>query len=186
MRFGLLSYAHVHAPEYTAAIANLPESDLVAIYDDNPTRLTEATVRFGVPGYATPGELLARDDIDAVLIMAENVRHRALVEAAAAAGKHVLCEKPLATSHNDGVAMIDACDAAGVKLGIVFPMRYSRAAIALRDLVRSGAIGEPLAIKATNPGRVPPGWFTDPELSGGGAIMDHVVHVADLLRLIFD
>lgn len=186
MRFGLLSYAHVHAPGYTAAIADLPETELVAIYDDNPTRLTEATNRFGVAGYATPDDLLERDDIDAVLVMAENALHRPLVETAAAAGKHVLCEKPLATSHEDGLAMVDACEKAGVKLGIVFPVRYNRAAIALRDLVRSGEIGAPLAIKATNPGRVPPGWFTDPELAGGGAVMDHVVHVADLLRWIFD
>lgn len=186
MRFGLLSYAHVHAPGYAAALADLPETDLVAIYDDNATRLVDATNRFGVVGYASPAELLARDDIDAVLVMAENARHRGLVEAAAAAGKHVLCEKPLATTHEDGVAMIQACEAEGVKLGIVFPVRYNQAAITLRDLVRSGEIGRPLAVKATNPGRVPPGWFTDPNLAGGGAIMDHVVHVADLLRWMFD
>lgn len=186
MRFGLLSYAHVHAPGYAAAIAGLPEADLVAIYDDNPARLSEATERLGVSGHQDAAELLGRDDIDAVLIMAENAKHRGLTEAAAAAGKHVLCEKPLATSRNDGLAMIAACERADVGLGVVFPMRYNQSAILLREIVRSGEIGEPLAIKATNPGRVPPGWFTDPALSGGGAVMDHVVHVADLLRWIFE
>ena len=52
--------------------------------------------------------------------------------------------------------------------------------------MRGGAIGTPLMVKATNPGRMPPGWFSDPALAGGGATMDHTVHVADMLRWIFE
>jgi predicted dehydrogenase len=52
--------------------------------------------------------------------------------------------------------------------------------------VRGGAVGTPLMVMATNPGRMPPGWFSDPALAGGGAVMDHTVHVADLLRWIFE
>ena len=186
MRFGVLGFAHVHAPGYTACIASLPEAELVAIADSDLDRLSDACARFGVAGCSTTAELVARGDIDAVLVMAENTRHREMVEAAAAAGKHVLCEKPLAATRADGQAMIDACRRAGVKLGVVFPVRFSRAAHALRDLLDRGEIGRPLTVKATNPGRVPPGWFTDPTLAGGGAVMDHTVHLVDLLRWFFD
>ena len=65
-------------------------------------------------------------------------------------------------------------------------MRFCAPAIALRDAVRAGVVGAPLAVMATNPGRYPGGWFGDPALAGGGAVMDHTVHVADLLRWIFE
>jgi predicted dehydrogenase len=82
--------------------------------------------------------------------------------------------------------MVAACRDNGVKLQIAFPMRFSPPAVALREAVRGGAIGMPLMVQATNPGRMPPGWFSDPHLAGGGAVMDHTVHVADMLRWIFE
>ncbi len=120
-----------------------------------------------------------------MIVCSENARHREMVVAAAAAGKHVLCEKPLATTREDALAMIAACREHGVKLQIAFPMRFSPAVIALREAVRNGAVGTPLMVQATNPGRKPAGWFGDPDLAGGGAVMDHTVHVADMLRWIF-
>jgi predicted dehydrogenase len=82
--------------------------------------------------------------------------------------------------------MVDACRSNGVTFGTAFPMRFHPAVIALRHAIGAGEIGAPLSVNATNHGRMPPGWFQDPELAGGGAVMDHVVHVADLLRWIFD
>ncbi len=78
--------------------------------------------------------------------------------------------------------MIDACDAAGAKLAIAFPCRYSPAFQRLREQVREGAIGDVIAIRGTNHGKMPGGWFIDKALSGGGAVLDHTVHVADLNR----
>src|SRR5262245_28395849 len=186
MRAGILSFAHLHAVAYARCLAALPDVELAAIADDDEARGREASVQFGGDCYADYHDLLARDDIDAVIICSPNAERHAMTRAAAEAGKHVLCEKPLATTRADALAMIAACRECGVILQTAFPMRFSAPCIALRQLVGEGAIGTPLAAMATNPGRLPaPAWFTDPGLGGGGAVMDHTVHVADLLRWTF-
>lgn len=186
MNFGMLGYAHVHAAGYAQSVNQLPGSKLVAVSDSDERRRLSAVARHGGDGCADYRTLLARADVEAVIVMSETAHHRELVSAAAAAGKHVICEKPIATNLVDGQAIVDACRAHGVKLQALFPMRFSRPAIELRRMVRNGAVGTPLAVKATNPGRVGPGWFADPILAGGGAVIDHTVHVADMLRWIFD
>ncbi|HEX2729719.1 MAG TPA: Gfo/Idh/MocA family oxidoreductase, partial [Rubrobacteraceae bacterium] len=97
-------------------------------------------------------------------------------------GVHVLCEKPIAPTVDHGQAMIEASEESGSQLRIAFPVRYLASVRRARDLVRGGAVGRVLAVSGTNHGQNPGGWFVDPELSGGGAVMDHTVHVADALR----
>ena len=187
VRVAMLSFAHQgHASAYAEVLTVLPGADLVLIADDNSERGRAAAERFDAAFTADYAEALARDDIDAVVICAENVRHAALTIAAAEAGKHVLCEKPLATTVEDARAMIDACANAGVKLQVAFPVRFHAATVAFRDAIRAGQVGTPLAVIARNPGTCPMDWFVDPELAGGGAMMDHTVHVIDVLRHIFD
>jgi predicted dehydrogenase len=120
---------------------------------------------------------------DAVVIAAENSRHRGLVERAAAIGAHVLCEKPLATSVEDATAMRDACDRAGVILMVAFPVRFAPSYRDALAQLRSGRLGRVLGVVGANNGKLPQdrAWFTDPALAGGGALVDHVVHCADLL-----
>ncbi len=186
LQIGIISFAHEgHAASYARCLTAIPGVALAAIADDNTERGQRYATQFGTAYYPDYHDLLARDDIRAVIICSENARHCEMVLAAAAAGKDILCEKPLATTQADGAAMVAACQEHGVKLQIAFPMRFSPPTIALRDAIHSGAIGTPLMVKATNPGSMPPGWFRDPTLAGGGAAMDHTVHVADLLRWIF-
>jgi len=182
---GVLSFAHVHAPGFAACLAAMPDVSLVAIADDDEARGRAAAGRFGGEFSRDFRALLAREDVAAVVVASETARHRELIEAAAEAGKHVLTDKPIATTREDALAIIEVCRARGVKLQIAYPMRFSPPAIELRRRLREGAIGTPLAVVATNPGRMPPGWFSDPALAGGGAVMDHTVHVVDLLRWIF-
>lgn len=187
MKVGILSFAHLHAAGYARCIAALPDVELAAVADDDVARGKAAVAQFGGDWYADSRDLLARDDIAAVIITAPNAEHHALTLAAAAADKHVLCEKPLATTRADALAMIAACRERGVILQTAFPMRFSAPAIALRQLVRDGAVGVPLAAMTTNHGTLPaPAWFSDPQLGGGGAVMDHTVHVTDLLRWTFE
>ncbi len=185
MKVGILSFAHVHAPGYARCLAAMPEIELVAIADDDEARGTAAVAQFGGQWYADYHDLLVRDDLTAVIVTSPNASHREMVVAAAEAGKHILCEKPLATTRPDALAMIAACQAHGVTLMTAFPMRFSPAVLALRAAVQAGEVGTPRAVMATNHGTMPPGWFSDPALAGGGAVMDHTVHVADLLRWIF-
>jgi len=185
IRLGLLSFAHHHQYGYANGIETLPDVEIAAIWDDNTERGTAAAERYQVPFVADIDAFLARE-MDGVIVCTENVRHAEYAIKAAQAGKHVLCEKPIATSVADAEAIVAACQEAGVKLQTAFPVRYFPSTIALRDAVRSGAIGNPLAISARNPGYCPQSWFVQPELSGGGAVMDHTVHVVDVLRWIFD
>jgi predicted dehydrogenase len=186
MKVGIISFAHGHANGNARCLAQLPDVELAAIADCDEARLADAVDRFGGDAYTDYRDLLARSDIEAVLVTSPNADHAEHVIAAAKSKKHVLCEKPIATTRADGMAMVAACREHGVKFQTAFPVRFSAPAVALRRMVREGAIGTPLAVKATNPGSYPGGWFGDPELAGGGAVMDHTVHVADLLRWIFE
>lgn len=78
--------------------------------------------------------------------------------------------------------MIDTCKKQGVQLMTAFPCRYIPAVIQAKEAVDRGEIGEIIAMKGTNRGSMPGGWFIDPELSGGGAVLDHTVHVMDLMN----
>ncbi len=183
LKLGIMSFAHMHAGSYAAAACSLPHVELVGVADHDQERADRSAGQFGVRSFGSYAELLGAD-IDSVVIASENIRHRELVEMAAAAGKHILCEKPLATTALDGVAMIRACESAGVQLMTAFPCRFSPAVVRLKQAVDAGAIGRILAVRGTNRGRCPFGWFTDKALSGGGAVIDHTVHVTDLMRWI--
>ncbi len=183
LRVGIASFAHGHANSYAAALQALPEAALVGVWDDQQQRGVQAAARYETVFHNDLDALLAK--CDALIVAAENARHHDLVLRAAAAGVHVLCEKPLATNAAAARAMVAACDSANVRLGTAFPVRYSPAVRRLREIVLAGALGQTLMVRATNRGTYPGGWFGDPALAGGGALMDHIVHVADLLRWIW-
>ncbi len=183
LRVGIVSFAHVHAPDYAKALREIPGVTLTGIWDDVVERGEQAAAAHATRFYPVLSDLL--DAVDTVIVTAENARHKVLVLAAAAARVPVLCEKPLATMVDDALQMVQACADAGVQLGTAFPVRYSAAVQGLRQAVQGGMLGETLMIRATNRGRFPGSWFADPERAGGGAVMDHTVHVADLLRWIW-
>jgi predicted dehydrogenase len=183
-KIGIISFAHMHAYSYAESLLQAPGAEFAGLWDDNAKRGREAAEQFGVKRFSKLDDLL-KSDIDAVIVTSENVKHREHVEAAAKAGKWVLCEKPLATTVADAKAMIAACKKAGVGLGTAFPVRYCPAVVEARNMIASGQMGKVYAASCTNNGSMPGGWFADPKLSGGGAVMDHTVHVVDVLRWIF-
>ena len=184
LKIGIFSFAHMHAQSYAQSLRNAPGAVLAGITDPDAGRGQAMAAQFGTDYF--PSEVALLDQhLDGVIVTSENVHHRRLVETAAAAGvKAILCEKPLATTLEDARAMIAACAAAGGRLATAFPCRYSPAFQRLRQQVGSGAVGDVLAIRGTNHGLMPGGWFVDTPLSGGGAVIDHSVHVADLNRLL--
>ena len=181
---GILSFAHMHAASYAQSIVSRADTRLIGVADRDPERALRMAQQFGTQAFATYEALLAAPDLEAVVIGSENVYHRELTELAAGAGKHVLCEKPLATTIADAEAMISACKNAGVQLMTAFPCRYSPVMQRLKAALDRGESGEIVALRGTNRGRNPGGWFIDKALSGGGATMDHTVHVTDLMRWI--
>lgn len=193
-RIAILSFAHVHAASYVRLLLDTPGVELratdpdAALYGAGEVRGRAFAEELGVEYVESYDEIFAWEP-DAVIVTSENSRHRELVERAAAAGAHVLCEKPLATSEEDALAMIESCERAGVVLMTAYPVRFAPEFQRLRELVQAGDLGEILTVTGTNNGKIPIGdraWFTDPSLSGGGALVDHVVHVADLLDLLLD
>ena len=130
--------------------------------------------------------LLEDPAVDAVYIATPNALHADQVVAAAEAGKHVLCDKPLATTVADAERAVAACEAAGVRLGITFQTRKHQGMSDLRQLVADGEIGSVrLAQVEVGVGRMlPQGWRTDPALAGVGVMNNMGVHAYDLLRYL--
>jgi predicted dehydrogenase len=181
MRIGFLSIAHMHAYGYAPAIAARDDATIIGVWDETEQGANFAK-RFDAKQFEDPNELIAESD--AVIICSENRRHAEMIEWAASAGKHVLCEKPLVTSAEEENRVRNAVASSGIVLMTAFPCRYSPAFTRLVSRVRNGDIGTVRAVCSTNHGMCPFGWFVDPQLSGGGAMMDHTVHVADLLRVL--
>jgi len=187
MRVGIMSFAHLHAEGYVQNLRRIPGVELIGFSDTDAERGKYFSKAFGLRWFWTHEDLLAEHP-DAVIVTSENATRRPLVEMAAEAGAHVLSEKPIATTVADAIAMKKAVDAAGVRFMTAFPMRFSPATIALKEMVRSGQLGEILAVVGINHSENPKhhrAWFAQKELAGGGAVMDHTVHLADLYRWIF-
>ena len=182
LRVGILSFAHVHAPNYAVVLGGLGSAEFVGVADDDADRGREAADRYGVPYFQGVEDLLGA--VDVVVVCSENRRHAEGVIPALRAGVDVLCEKPISTTVEDAREMIRVSEETGRRLGIAFPVRYAPAVGRAREIVRSGAIGRVLAVNGTNHGQPPGGWFLDPEMAGGGAVMDHTVHVVDTLRFV--
>lgn len=189
LKIAIASFAHVHAAGYAAALRDMSDIELLASdpggidAPDAGPRGEQLASQLGI-AYVDDYDALFAWGPDAVIVTSENVHHRAIVEQAAANGVHVLCEKPLATQPEDARAMIAACEAAGVILMTAYPVRFAPQFRALRAHLDAGSLGEPFAVVGTNNGKIPIDsrrWFTDPALSGGGALVDHVVHCADLI-----
>ena len=188
MRIGMLSFAHHHADAYIGNLRAIPGVQLMGVADDVPERGRHYAELHDTQFYPSYAALL-KDRPDGVLVCSENANHRPLVEMAAAAGANILSEKPLATSLADAQAMLDACQAAGVMLMTAFPMRFSAPMLEVKSMLDAGGLGEIYACNTTNQGQMPRHhreWFVDKELAGGGAVMDHTVHLADLLRWYLD
>lgn len=141
--FGVIGAGIVGGGLHAHVYHHMPQAELIAVCDLNIERAREVAERYAAP-YACSDyrELLARDDIAAVSIATPDFAHREIAVAAAEAGKHILVEKPLATTVDDAEAIVRAADEAGVKLVVAFQNRVSPAFAAARQSVDSGDLGE--------------------------------------------
>jgi predicted dehydrogenase len=188
-RVAILSFAHYHANFWAEAFGESPSVDLAAIWDDDAARGTEAASRFATR--FEPDLARAIADVEAVAITAENARHPELVARAAAAGKAILCEKPMAADLAGADLIVAAVRAAGVAYMQSFPKRLDPASHALRDIVNSGDLGRIHLVRVRHGHGygLDPGfhqrWYVQPLLGGGGALLDEGIHGADLLGWLF-
>ncbi|MBI3945302.1 MAG: Gfo/Idh/MocA family oxidoreductase [Armatimonadetes bacterium] len=170
----------VHIPGYQ----KLPNVEVLAVADINPAAAETAATQFKIPHQFTDYEdLLKMPEIQAVSVCTPNYAHKDATIAAAKAGKHILCEKPIALNAREGREMVQVCRANGVKLQIGYCQRFSGNATALKRFIDQGALGEVYYARAQALRRRGiPGWgvFTQKDKQGGGPLIDIGVHILDL------
>ena len=195
--WGIVSTGFHPDNKIAPAINALEGAELAAVYSREQGRAEAFAAKHGVKAaYRDLDALLADPAVDAVFIASPNALHAEQGIRAAQAGKPILCEKPMTTTRADGVALVRACQTAGVKLGVGFELRQNPGHILARDLVAAGALGRVTLAQGQwgfgNRGQevFPPRaglrqWWDDPELIGGAStLMGTGVHVIDLLRFM--
>ncbi len=187
LRWGILSTAKIATEKVIPGIARGERCEVVAIGSRDEARARAAADRHGIPRvHGSYEALLADPEVDAVYVPLPNHLHAEWTLAAARAGKHVLCEKPLALTAAEAERMIEGCEAAGVRLMEAFMYRLHPTWLAVCDLVAAGRIGRLVAVDT---------WFSyfndDPanirnvRAYGGGALYDIGCYPVNLSRMLF-
>jgi 1,5-anhydro-D-fructose reductase (1,5-anhydro-D-mannitol-forming) len=188
--WGLVGASTIAREWMIGAIRAQPGNEVVAVMSRDAQRGAAFAAEQGIATACTSiDDLLADPAVDAVYISTTNELHAAQAIAAAVAGKHVLCEKPLAMNLANARAIVEACRKAGVVLGTNHHLRSAASHQAIRQLVRDGAIGRPLFARVFHAVRLPEhlqGWRIGKPEAGGGVVLDITVHAVDTLRFILD
>lgn len=180
-----------HIPEYLENV----DATLVGFYDLNQARAKEISETFGGTAFDSIEDLLADPNIDAVSVCTANHTHAAITIQALQAGKHVLCEKPMATKLEDCQGMVDAANKAGKVLVIGQNQRLTKTHKKARELIRNGEIGQIIGFRTTfghggpETWSIDPGkntWFFDKNIAVMGAMADLGIHKTDLLLFLSD
>jgi predicted dehydrogenase len=186
LQFGIVGIGNI-APLHALAIQALPEAELVAVATRNAERGTAFTEKYGGMWHADYAELLQRPDVDVVTICTPHDLHAPMTVAAAKEGKHVLCEKPMARTTAECDVMIEACDRAGVTLGVVFQSRFEQLSQQLKRLIDEGTLGRIVWNSANTI------WYRTDDYyrsgpwrgtwahEGGGVLINQAIHAIDLM-----
>ncbi len=184
LNIGFLGIAHMHGYSYIKQLQSLSGVKISGIYDRITQNAKKASNIFNIDVFEEPEKLV--DNSDAIVVTSENSLHKEYSELAMNKGKHILCEKPIATTEEGARSMLKTARENNVIFQMAFPVRYAPSVQEAKKIIQSGKLGEIFSITATNHGRMPGGWFVDKELSGGGAVMDHTVHVVDIIRWLLN
>ena len=189
LRWGLIGASTIAAEHMIGAFRD-NGGEAVAVMSTNADRATSYAKTHGI-AHATTSlkELVESKDVDAVYISTTNELHRDQVFAAAAAGKHVMCEKPLALTLKDAREMVAECRKRSIVMGTNHHLRNAATHRAMREAIKQGRIGKPLFARVSHSVYLPAhlqGWRLERPDAGGGVILDITVHDADTLRFVLD
>lgn len=186
-RWGLIGASTI-AHEWVIGAIRATGGEIVSVMSTNAERGAKYAADHGIAKSVTSlSDLVDDPQVDAVYISTTNELHRDQTLAAAKAGKHILCEKPLAMSLPDAKAMVKAAKDAGVVLATNHHLRNAASHRAMRDTIAAGKIGKPLSARVFHAVYLPPhlqGWRLDRPEAGGGVILDITVHDTDTLRFV--
>lgn len=183
VRVAIIGAGTVARDNQIPAFLKCENAQVAAVFDRHLDRAQALCTRFGIPkAYDKYEDVLSDADIDCISICTGNVSHESLAVAAAKAGKHILCEKPMAISVQEAENMKRAADENGVTFMMAFVNRFRQESIMLSELREAGRFGDIYHARCGWIRRrgTPSGWFTDKSKSGGGAVLDIGVHVIDL------
>ncbi len=188
IKIGIIGIGSISDCHINAFLKN-SEVELYALCDVNKERAMKAAEKYNIPFervFSDMSDMLKLGEVDAVSVCTWNSAHAACTIAALNAGKHVLCEKPMAINAEEAEEMRLASEKSGKLLMIGFVRRFGNDCMILKDFIDAGFLGDIYYSKATylrrngNPG----GWFGDKSRSGGGPLIDLGVHVIDLTRYL--
>ena len=182
LRIGVVGAGNIAVNAHLPAYQECDNVEVVAIADLSVQRAKEAAEKYNIPAYfGSVEEMLKAVELDAVDICTWNNGHAPVCIAAAKAGKHVVCEKPMAMNLADAKAMEAAVKEAGITFMLAVPGRFNTQNMAVREMMEAGELGDVYYAKVANVRRrgTPTGWFTDKKTSGGGPVIDIGVHSID-------
>ncbi len=188
LRFAVIGQGHFAQTSILPAFANTKRAELTALFSDDQTKLAALRRKFHVQ-HALPydqlDEFLRTGAVDAVYIAVPNDLHAEFTERAAAAGVHVLCEKPMASSSAHAQRMIAACRRAHVKLMIAYRLHLDQANLAAMEILKSGKIGEPRYLSAIFSQQVTAGNTRTQRVHAGGPLRDIGIYCINAARYLF-
>lgn len=196
IRFGVIGCGEIAAAT-CLGLASSPFTSITMLMDTRPETLADLAELYHVPTTTEAAKVFDNSEVDAVYIATPHALHVPLGISAARAGKHVLVEKPIATSLADADRLIQACEQAGVKLGVAYYNQVDDGHRAARDLVKAGVLGDIIAIRisvvADKPAgywhggysqRVKTDWRTSKEQAGGGVLLMNGSHELNAVRFV--
>ena len=184
IRFAVIGTGAISQVVHVPILAERKDVELVALADADAAKADTIAHRFNIAEVIEPKEALTRDDLDAVVLCTPNNTHEEMALEALGAGKHVLVERPIATSAAGAARVIEAAKTAGAYLAVGHPHRFRPEVAALRSFVAGGELGELYAVRGSWLTRQVPllraTWRQSKAASGGGAMMDLGVPALDL------
>ncbi len=191
IRIGKISYWHVHAWDYTKQAQEHPDTEIVAVWDEDPVRGKEAADQLAVPFYDSIDALLAQDHIDAVIVDAPTFMHHEIMLAACKAGKHIFTEKVVAPTVNEVNDILSAVNKSGVKLTVSLPRLNQDVTLAIQEILDKDLLGKVtnVRVRLAHDGALKnwlPEHFYSLEQCLGGALIDLGCHPVYLTRLFLN
>lgn len=190
IRYGIIGFGAFAERAIMPAMRKSPNSELVAIQKRSPDMAKWKAQEHGIPlHFSAAEELAASPQVDAVFIVSANSRHHPETLAAARAGKHVIVEKPMAVSLGEAQEMVRVCEENRVLFMVGHMLRFSPLLRRMKEIVRSGSIGEITAARSEfiyDAGNSQRTWLWDKEVAGGGPLFDIAIHCIDALRFVLD
>jgi len=188
--WGLVGTGRIADDRILPGINAFEGNELIAVVSRDQAKADAVAKKFGAKhAYTSFEEMLRNPEVTVVAIHTPNSLHAEEAIAAARAGKHVFCDKPMTTTVGDAERVIEACDKAGVKLAMNFHNRFMPSFIEVKRIIDSGEIGKPMLVQIeASPGARPGGrlatWRVDPAMAGLGTTMSIGVHIYDILRFL--